>query len=542
MPQGELLVTSDLPPSRFWPWSLLWAILFALAHTQTPEYFSNQHQYYLHGFAQADFGLLKEDWFVNTKDPTPVYSAMVCVIYKLFGPFAFHVIYFVLLGKYFESVRRIIGALPGFPNRGPSRILFLTLFLAAHAAILRVASVRLTGYDYPWFLQAGLAAQYLLGPGLQPSVFGILLVVSLAAFTNDRPILAAVLAAGAAVMHSTYLLPAGLITLGYLFVLCRDGARKTALIAGALALLMVLPIMLFNARTFLEGDAAQITEAQSIFAKERIPHHTQFDHWFDGIAAGQLAVMFLGLVLIRRTRLFRVLLVPTVGCAVLGVVQVLTDSNALALLFPWRFSTVLMPLSIAIVFAKLAGMATRCCPASPLWTWAAGIVAASLAIGGIVVMVLGLGFYTNDAELPLLEHVRENKRPGDVYLLPVKFADIKREFPGSASKTYAPPVRTGAVGIPVDLQRFRLSTGAPIYVDFKAPPYAPAEVIEWHRRMKNAHRRWYAERDWDAKEYWKEVRAEGITHVIVPADKDVKCAKLRLVFGDESYRLYEWRD
>jgi MFS family permease len=516
-------------------------VLFALAHTQTLEYFSNQHQYYLHGFAQADVGLLKEDWFVKTKDPTPVYSAMVGVVYKLFGPFAFHVIYFVLLGTYFESVRRIIGALPGFPNRGPSRILFLTLFLAAHAAILRVASVRLTGYDYPWFLQAGLAAQYLLGPGLQPSVFGILLIVSLAAFTNDRPILAATLAAGAAVVHSTYLLPAGLITLGYLLVLFRDAAWRTAFLAGALALLMVLPIVVFNARTFLEGDAVQIANAQSIFAKVRIPHHTQFDYWFDAIAAGQLAVMFVGLILIRRTRLFLILLVPTVGSTTLGVIQVLTESDALALLFPWRFSTVLMPLSIAIVFAKLASLVTRCCPTNPSWIWAGSIVATSLAIGGIVIMVLGLGFYTNDAELPLLGHVREHKRPGDVYLLPVKFPTIKREFPGSASKTYAPPVRTGAVGIPVDLQRFRLSTGAPIYVDFKSPPYAPVEVIEWHRRMSNAQR-WNADRDWDTNGYWKEVRAEGITHVVVPADKDVKCEKLRLVFGDESYRLYEWRE
>ena len=87
-------------------------------------------------------------------------------------------------------------------------------------------------------------------------------------------------------------------------------------------------------------------------------------------------------------------------------------------------------------------------------------------------MSLGLGYYTNDAELPLLDYVREHKQVGDVYLLPVKFPTIKKESPAGQSKTFAPPVRVGNAGIPVDMQRFRLSTGAPIYIDFKAPPYA----------------------------------------------------------------------
>src|SRR5262249_55641660 len=149
---------------------------------QSPHYFSNQHQYLLHGLADAGFGLLDQDWLANTKDPTPVFSTVVEKAYAWLGPFAFQVLYFVMLGVYFESVRRLVEVVPGFPDRGPARVVFLTLFLAAHAAILRVLSVKLTGIDYPWFLQAGVAGQYVLGPGLQPSAFGVLLVASLAAF------------------------------------------------------------------------------------------------------------------------------------------------------------------------------------------------------------------------------------------------------------------------------------------------------------------------------------------------------------------------
>ena len=132
---------------------------------------------------------------------------------------------------------------------------------------------------------------------------------------------------------------------------------------------------------------------------------------------------------------------------------------------------------------------------------------------------------------------REDAEPGQVYLLPVKFAKLKPESPGSQSKTFVSPVRTGQVGIPVDLQRFRLATGEPIYVDFKAVPYAPAEVMEWARRVQNCER-WYKQRDWDTSGVIDGVIAVGITHVIAAADKDVTSRRLELVYADESYRVY----
>jgi len=527
-------------PAKFWPWSLVWACLFALAHTQAPEYFSNQHHYFLHGFAQANVGQLNEDWLSNTKDPTPVYSWLVAKTYSSVGPFAFQIVFFVLLSVYFESMRQLIGALPGFPDRGPARILFLLLFLAVHAAILRSLSVRLTGVDYPWYAQAGLAAQYLLGPGLQPSAFGVLLITSLAAFVNQRPLLACVLAAIVCVLHATYMLPAGLMVFSYCIVLVREKQTRTAIIGGAIALALVAPTLVFSAQTFLGGDPDQLREAQRIFARIRIPHHTSFERWFDTVAGVQLVVMALGLLLAWRTRLFQVLLIPALAGMLLALVQIRTDSDSLALLFPWRFSVILMPVSVAIIFGKLSmllnGLASL--RARHALTVSSTLIAAALAIGGITVMTNDLGYYTNDDELPLLNHIRENKRPGEVYLIPAKFPTLKKESPASQSKTFAPPVRTGAVGIPVDLQRFRLSTEAPIYIDFKAPPYQASEILEWHRRLGNAER-WYANRDWDSNGFLKKVLDEGITHIVTTTDKDLKCAALgKPVYEDASYRVY----
>jgi Domain of unknown function (DUF6798) len=529
---------------RFWPWSILWAILFAVAHTQSPLYYSNQHQYMLHGLADAGVGHLNEDWLANTKDPTPAFSALVAISYKLFGPFSLQVIYFVLLGVYFESVRQLVVALPGFPTRGPAHILFLTLFLAAHAAILRVAAIRLTGVDWPWYLQCGLANQYVLGPGLQPSVFGVLLVTSLAAFANGRPVLAAALAAASGVMHSTYLLPAGLMTLGYMFVMCREGYGRRALMAGALALVIVLPVVIYIVRSFSLGDADELQAAQMILVEIRIPHHAVVERWLDTVAGIQIALMLVALVLVRRSRVFPVLALGTAAALVLTIVQVLIESRALALIFPWRFSAVLMPIATAVILAKSAQLVCRRVedggPACRGVSWACGLAATALAAAGVAVMVLGLGYGMNDAELPLLDYVRDHKKPGEVYLLPVKFPTLKKETPALQSKTFAPPVRTGGPGIPVDLQRFRLHTGAPIYVDFKAVPYAPAEVREWFNRM-TACEVFYQQQDWDGPEpwpTWRLARTFGVTHVVTPVDHDVKSQMLELVYSDDSYRLY----
>jgi hypothetical protein len=143
----------------------------------------------------------------------------------------------------------------------------------------------------------------------------------------------------------------------------------------------------------------------------------------------------------------------------------------------------------------------------------------------------------NEAERPLLDHVREHKKSGDVYLLPVKFPTLKKEVPASQSKTFVPPVRPGAVGIPVDLQRFRLYTGAPIFVDFKAVPYAAAEVLEWHSRMTDVEK-WYGQRHWDATDVVGQVAAAGVTHVVTTADRDVTSTRLELDYADANYRLY----
>src|SRR5438105_6363622 len=230
----------------------LLAAAFALAHTQAPLYYSNQNQYFLHGLAQGGSGFLDRDWLANTADPTPVFSAAVAWTYGHVGEWPFQAVYFVMLMGYFVSVALLIEALPSLRSgRGVAGMgTVLMLLIVVHAAVVRLAVVHLTGTDYPWYVQSGVAGQYVLGPGLQPSAFGVFLVTSLAAFLHGRPVLAAAFAVVAWVFHATYLLPAAWLTLAYMHVLWHGGRRRACAAFGAGMLLAAAPIAWYAVRTF----------------------------------------------------------------------------------------------------------------------------------------------------------------------------------------------------------------------------------------------------------------------------------------------------
>src|SRR5438132_1452700 len=103
--------------------AILLAVAFALAHTQSPLYFSNQNQYFLHGLADGGLGQLSRDWLAQTRDPTPVFSALIATGYRHLGEWSFQAAYFLLLMGYFLSVRWLVSALPGLPETRGFRLL-----------------------------------------------------------------------------------------------------------------------------------------------------------------------------------------------------------------------------------------------------------------------------------------------------------------------------------------------------------------------------------------------------------------------------------
>jgi len=518
---------------------VVWTCLFSLAYTQAPLYYSNQNQYFLHGLAAADHGVLKDDWLASTADPTPVFSLLVALTARHLPAYAFHLYYAILLGIYWVSMLSVFAHLAGDRCTPRLRLAFAALLLLFHAAVVRWASYRVLNGDYACYFQGWLAAQYVLGAVFQPSAFGVLLVAAIALYLRDQPFAAVASAALGATVHATYLLGAGVLTLAFLFALWRDGKRQQALWLGVWALALVAPVVVYGLVTFQPTSPDAFAEAQRILVYVRIPHHCVPALWCDGITVGQIAWMLLSLFLARGTRLFPVIGIVFSLSLALSLVQWATDNDTLALLFPWRTSVILIPLATAVIVARVvlvcAGWFNR-----PAVGVASGIVVMGLVLGGCAILVFKQGFQTNDDELPLLDYIRDNQTKGDVYLLPVQVPKLTSR--GSLSSDFRPLPGKSADKriIPFDFQRFRLHAGAPIYVDFKAIPYRDKDVLEWHRRAL-WNQKVYQERDWNKTGTLADLKREGITHVVATKDRDIRCDGLDLLYEDASYRVYRVR-
>lgn len=523
---------------------LFWSLLFGLAYTQPRLYYSNQNQYFLHGKAQEGPGILSRDWLAKTADPTPLFSSVVALTYRYLDELFFYVYFILLLGIYFHALLGIFEHLSGGRATTLARLGFIAFLVLVHSALLRWTSAQLFGVDYPWYFQAGVANQYILGAGLQPSVFGVLLVLSVCTFLHDRPFLAVTWSSLAAVMHSTYLLPAAFLTLAYLYLLVRDRRIRTASFVGAWALLLVSPMLVYILRTFGPTSPEAFAEAQHLLAHFRIPHHAQVDRWLDGIAWGQIGWVVAALCVARGSRLFVILAVCFVLGLALTLVQLRAGNDTLALLFPWRVSAILVPIATAIILGRIVQwLAAWFSPASGWQERALQTACIALLIlaitGGVFITYFGLGYRTNTQELALLEHIRAKKAEGDVYLLPVEVPKLTAGKRGAASLNFTPPPRRSAQKqvISVDLQQFRLFTGAPIYIDFKSIPYKDVEVLQWRQRVQWNHQL-YQQRDWNNQWIKSGLWRRGITHVVTTTDRDVRCDDLKLIYADEYYRLY----
>jgi hypothetical protein len=510
----------------------LLALAFAVAYTQSPLYWSNQNQYFLHGLAAAGAGDLASDWLARTTDPTPVFSGLVAFGFGYLGPWVFQLGYVAILAFYFRQVEQLLDNCFGFDR--PGRLLSLAIVIVAHSAGVRYASVLLLGKDYPWFFQAGLAGQYLLGPGLQPSVFGVLILSGLVAFAEGRMLQAAAWTALAAVFHSTYLLPAALFVLAYQITQSLRGKCMIAVRVGLLALTIVAPVVAYVFWSFLGNDAAVMEEAQRLLVDVRIPHHCHIENAIDKVAIIQLAVIAVGLFVVRSSPVGLPLTLVSVAALVLSIGQWATGNRSLALLFPWRVSVVLVPVASAALTAHFARVVAK------RWRrWDSSLLAYNLtlvaAFAGTWITVRGVGFPINRAESELIDFVRQNRRPGDVYLIPVTIPKLISGPRGSVSMTFDIPPPQAPGLIPLDFQRFRLATGAAIFIDFKSIPYRASEVIEWNRRLEMVAE-WYSAGDWTGK--IPELSGAGVTHVILPANQ--KAGGLgKPIYTDIHYSMYQ---
>jgi hypothetical protein len=302
------------------------------------------------------------------------------------------------------------------------------------------------------------------------------------------------------------LLSAGALTLAYLIDTFRTQKKIWPVIRlGILALVAVAPIFIYTLIKFWGGSSEIDTAARDILVNVRLPLHALVSVWFNLPAVVEIVFLGAGLFLARRHRLFWLLLVPLSLAIGLTIVQVISRNNALALIFPWRLSTWLVPVSVGLIMARLVTAVIPRVPASrerALRT--TGLVLIGLAVAA--------GIFRTDLEnneaagLPFRSveaYVASHRQPGLQYLTPSKLYD------------------------------FRLEAGAPSYIDFLSIPYQSADVVEWYRRFSLANL-FYQRADCDSL---SELSDEGVTHVVLPVDFPVNCPQLGIIYVDSAYTL-----
>jgi len=447
------------------------AVVLAIANGVSPLFTANQHSYLLHAMAQAGYGRLRSGWMAQTTDLTPAFSALIAAGYRLMGqPF----LYLAQL----TAASILFGSLLLIVRRDLTRAQ-LVLIAAGLAIVASPPARQFDPFVIPFW---GVAEQYVLSTYFQPSDAGVLIVLAVALSlrrTRGALLLAATLSGVAALVHPTYLLPGGLVTLGIAAAEHRETRRPgRALAPLAVYALVCAPMALYVVLNLPMSDAAA-----RILARSRIPHHALPEVWFGLDDVARIAIVAVAVWLHRSERIGLIVGVAAAASLVASVAVAGLGHDRMLLLFPWRVSVVLVPISAALLMA-----------------WSIRRIARRSAKNHLSRMVPAL------AAVVL------------VYLIGSSIVLSAREI---AKPEPFESVPDGMYLIPPDLQDFRLESGQPVLVDEKTHPYRGDEVLEWWRRLRAAQE-FYAS---GTCEPLSRVRARwpGITHVVLSRGASARC-------------------
>ncbi len=497
---------------------LAWSFVFAVIYGQSPLYTSNQNSKFLHGLARAGIGYLSNDWLANTVDPLPVFSGLVFITARVFPTgVPFYLYYALLMGVYLIAILGIMNVIFNISRDKTHKLIFLTLFLILHSAALRFLLSSVVGVADPFLFEGGVAGQRLLGQVFQPGTFGVFLVLSIYLFLRRQPYWSLASLAVAVYFHSVYLLPGAFLVLAYMWMTFREQRSVIeALKLGAIGLILVSPTLIYTNSIFRPSSSYLIFQVNEILVHFRNPHHADLSAWWDWMAAIKVSIVIAALLIVRKTRLFPIIGIVALGSVLLTTIQLITGSNWLALIYPWRASIVLVPLSSSVILAYIV---TKFLDISGVRSWinarwtgvAALILLTGLIIAGLARFQLETARQHDDNSRPMMDYIRDHKSPTDTYLVPTEMED------------------------------FRLATGAPIFVSFKSVPYMDTDVLEWYDRVRKA-RNFYRDRveevNCDLLRQFQEIYA--VTHVVLDEDLLLlSCPYLGTeVYRDEHYAVF----
>jgi hypothetical protein len=499
-------------------------LVFAISFQQWPLYSTNQNTYFVHGLANAQVGFLNLDWISKTIDPCPVFSALVSLTIQVLGENAFYFFYIAILAIYGYSILGIACDIFGVNGTSAKYLTYFALLTILDSGLLVHLLSKLPGF-WPFapifesngLLTRGVAGQSILGEIFQPAVFGVFLVLSILFFLREKPFIAIVCLAIATTFHSTYLLSSAVLTCTYMaIILVKSKDYRKALFLGATSLLLIAPSLLYVYLNFRPTTPDMFARAQSILVDYRIPHHAVVAKWFGMSAVFQIMVVVLSIYLVRHTRIFPILLTAFLASVLLTVTQLLTGNKSLALLFPWRISTFLVPIASSLILAKMVSIGFQILNKRP-----SKFVRSFRTV--ILAVILLLSYLGIRQTITLLNSPRAGLT--------------------ASARFIASTYQSGHLYlIPPDMELFRLAARVPIFVDYKSHPFKDTEVIEWFNRVEITDK-FYDTRGKTACNLLHNLSDKyKITDVILKRESSLtNCGAVYEVYRDANFVIYKVR-
>jgi hypothetical protein len=465
--------------------------IFGIAYGQFSLFFLAQNEYFFYGLARAGYALIRDDWLAQTSDSWPLFSLLVQFTYRYLDLRLVYVYYIVVLGVYAYALLGIASTLFGVDRTRSRYLAALALLAALHAPIAAFVSRRLFGIALTRELISGVASQRILWEMFQPGAFGALLLLSMHLFLRGRWLAAAVLPPLAAAFNPAYTLTAGALTLSYAIILIRRGEGPLAAARlGLVAFVCIVPVLVYGYVAFRPTDADLWRQAQEILARFRLARHALPGTWLGATAYVKCGVVVAALYAFRRTPIAWVLAVGLFVAAAGTILQVVTGSAALALLYPWRTSVVLVPLASSLLLLRggqaLVDAVERRWPARALVAPVAGVMSVALVAAGIGTTALRFSHrIEGDETAGLIHYVAARRAPNQTYLVPVEW------------------------------RNFRLFAGVPVFVDYRFVPYNDAAVLEWYHRINVANEFYHTGAELRCEKGRDLAARYGVTHVVM---------------------------
>ena len=469
------------------------SVIFALTIQQF-TLFKGAFVVLIHALEIFNDNKLQNDWIANQTDHIPLFTYFNYILIKFFSVKILYFMHFILLSLCALSLFLISKSIYTNLEKSDFIIVWFTFFI-------------LIFHENSFF--SGVAGQSIIDAGYQPASYGVLFFLGIYFFLINKNFLSILLICISASFHPTYIIHSGFLVLGFstYFFLFK---RYTDLFKIFLYYsFLILPITIFVFFNFLNLDRDTTLLGQEILMK-RIPHHADIHYWFSYKDIISIITFFISLILIRdKTKLFISLGIFGFCSIFLSIIQYFVEINSLALVFPWRSSVFLMPISSIIIISFLINKFRE-----------------KLLNKKKLIYVV---FFSISIFFGLKSHILEN--------LNSNFE--KKIFLFNKIKKYYNEIDT--ILVPIDTLSIRLNTGLPIFINYKHHPFKHNEIIDWDLRLKLANN-FYNAKNLDLQnKFLKEIiELEKISHILFK--KSQFYPECKDLINDDNYILIEISD